>query len=1253
MESKGADPRTGRIAPDDGSSTGPRQRSATKTASEPRSQRPVPSTVRRKKARRSDAVQAGHGRVFRLLRAVLGVLLIVGGIVGIAAFRLSRGPISLAAFKSTIEATISAELGTSRFTVSEAELALGTDGLEIALLDIRINDAAGAALAQAPRAVVGLSGQAALRGQFGFSRLDLVSPRLQFFYAEDGTLSVTFAQPAEPPSAVIAEPSSRAAPSNAASAVVNEQAVLAERAGAIDFIKAMTDISAQARRHEHVTAYLREIGLKQATLIVDNGRRKTIWRVPEVRIDLSHKASRSLIEGRAVIDSLTGPWSLDFQTAEVTGSQQLIVQAKVAGVNPRGLSRQILSLASFEQVDVPLDGEARFQLSSKGVVNVATFALNARPGVILPSSGAQKAGRVESGAVKGNYDAQTARFAFSQVSLAVDRNRIDLVGAVSHGAAPTMDGFPLWNFDFNSTAGVLAPATESAAPIPIEQFRVRGQLVPEARQLLLQEITLNAGGAAIAARGSVSDLATDANRSADLEARIAPMPITQLLSLWPSTLVPDARAWLATHLVKGQLNGGVVKLASNGDNRVSLALDLGNTEIAVARGMPPFMFPRAMLRLEGGGLEVTIPDASIGSDAKRLQLKALRFTAVDTSDGSPPVAEVAFRVLGPLATAVDLADRDPYRLLKSRGITLGATEGRIDGQLKLTLPMSDSLQIADIRAEGHLRVTDGRIRQALGPHDVTGAKLDVEISDTAIDGRGEFLVKGIPVKFAGQHFLNTTPDRQSPLRLTLKLDDADRSQLGLDINDLVSGEVPVEITIAPDAKGDYQAHLEADLTKSELTLDSVAFRKAPGATARLQFDIAKTAPNRTELRNFKIAGETIAAEGLIVLGPDGKARELSFPDFLLNTVSRLDVHGQLRSDSIWEVRARGATFDGRDLFRDLFNVQNQAKLVPKDKPGLDLNAEIDTVLGFNDTNLKSVRLRLQKRNDNGNEKTTSLDVTARYETGKTFEARIRGQRGNDRNLVATSDDAGQTFKAIGFYPNAITGQMHLDVALDGRERSGTLKANNFFVLGDPVVSEVFQNGDEANNSGKGPRKKVVRERIEFEWMVLPFSLGCGQFVMNDVEIRGPLVGARARGKADFKSQRLQIGGTYIPLSGLNSALGGLPVLGQLLAGPKGEGIFGITFAVQGPMDKPEVLVNPFSGIVPGILRETQQLTPDSYQITPCNDRPTTPQTKPDGARASSAAPAATGSNAAAAAPRSARPDVITDWSSDAKTGRQR
>ncbi len=1170
---------------------------------------------------------------------MLGICLVLSGFAGIAALRLSRGPISLGFIKPQLENVIGSELGPNAFHMRDAQLVWADSGLEVVVDDLRITEPNGSQLMQAPRAVVGLSAAAALRGQLALNRISLVNPRLQAFYAEDGTLSVRFAQATDS-----AQPSSGEAAASPTVATGSAISAGSETSGPIDFVKAITNISAQARRREHATAYLHEIGLRHATLIIDNGRRKTIWKVPDIRIDLSHKTKRSLISGRAVVDSLTGPWSLDFQSVDVDASQQLAIQAKVSGLNPRGLSRQVPALATFEHLDVPLDGETRIELNSKGGVMSATFSLAARPGRFLTGASGRSVAAVDAGTLRGNYDPKGI-LTIAEASLSVDRNRLDVTGELTRAAALSQDGLSVWGFNFRSTGGALAPATPAGPPVPIDAFHVRGQVVPDAGRLLLQEISLNAGGAAISAQGTVSDLASNASRSAGLEARIAPMPLSQMFALWPSTIAPEARTWLATHMTRGQLHGGILKFSTGGESRVSLSLDIAGTEIVAVKGGPPLEIPKGNLRVEGGGLELNVPDASLGVEGKRLLLKGLRFTAVETSEGNVPTGEIAFRLLGPLAAAVDIADREPFRFLKSKGLVLQSPEGRLDGQFKLVFPLAENVQVADVRTQGRLRLTDGRIRQALGPYDVTGAKFDVEMSESAIDVRGDFLLKGIPVKFVGQHFLNTTPDRQSPLRFSLKLDDADRGQLGLDINDIVAGEVPVEITLVADGKGSYQANLSGDLTRAELMLDAVAYRKPAGVPARVHFSPAKAAQGRTELRNFKLVGDTIAAEGIIILGPDNKARELAFPDFAINLVSRLDVQGRLRADNIWEVRAKGATFDGRELFRDLFNVHNQSKSVPKDKAGLDLIADIDTVLGFSDTSLKGLHLTLQRRSENGTEKTTALKVTATHESGKPFEATIRGA--NERKLIASSQDAGQIFKAIGFYPNAVGGRMSLEVVLDAQgaiERNGVLRAENFAILGDPIVSEVFQTSDGSKPGGSG-RKKTIRERIDFNSMILPFSVGCGQFVMNDMEIKGPLVGASLRGKADFKSQRLQMGGTYVPLSGLNSAIGVIPGIGQLLTGPKGEGIFGITFAVMGPMANPEVLINPLSGIMPGILRETQQLTPNSYRITPCSVA-AAPVQRLDASRASSAGPTTAGRSPAAATPRAQPADVLTDWSSD-------
>ena len=76
-----------------------------------------------------------------------------------------------------------------------------------------------------------------------------------------------------------------------------------------------------------------------------------------------------------------------------------------------------------------------------------------------------------------------------------------------------------------------------------------------------------------------------------------------------------------------------------------------------------------------------------------------------------------------------------------------------------------------------------------------------------------------------------------------------------------------------------------------------------------------------------------------------------------------------------------------------------------------------------------------------------------------------------------------------------------------------------------------------------------------------------------------------RGRVDFKTKTVNLGGTYVPLYGLNSALGAIPILGGIFVGREGEGVVGITFAIQGQLDDPNVLVNPISVVAPGIFRQ--------------------------------------------------------------------
>ena len=76
------------------------------------------------------------------------------------------------------------------------------------------------------------------------------------------------------------------------------------------------------------------------------------------------------------------------------------------------------------------------------------------------------------------------------------------------------------------------------------------------------------------------------------------------------------------------------------------------------------------------------------------------------------------------------------------------------------------------------------------------------------------------------------------------------------------------------------------------------------------------------------------------------------------------MQGTLRKIHIWEVKAKGQTYDGRDFFRSLFHVGQISDKAPKPiKPrdGVDLEADIGTIIGFSELSLRGLKLKLSKR----------------------------------------------------------------------------------------------------------------------------------------------------------------------------------------------------------------------------------------------------------------------------------------------------
>ncbi len=296
-----------------------------------------------------------------------------------------------------------------------------------------------------------------------------------------------------------------------------------------------------------------------------------------------------------------------------------------------------------------------------------------------------------------------------------------------------------------------------------------------------------------------------------------------------------------------------------------------------------------------------------------------------------------------------------------------------------------------------------------------------------------------------------------------------------------------------------------------------------------------------ELKNFRIVGDDIALEGNLTLDAENEVREFDFPTFSLNVVSRLAVSGKVNSDKIWKITAKGSTFDAKDFFRSLVSLgkPSDQEIKPlRPANGFDFTGEIDTALGHSDINIRNLKIKLSNRKD----QLVALAAQGQLENGKFITATMKPELG--RKIFAESDDAGQAFRVVGFYPNLQGGRLKLEVDLDGKgaaekrrascgSRASGSSATPFSPTSMPATkAQVLKS--------TRPRRQARRSQKSSNSIACAcrFRSGMGNSCSTRA-ICAPRHGHVDRGKVDYSTQRLNLGGTYVPLQGLNKRF--LPV----------------------------------------------------------------------------------------------------------------
>ncbi|MEI9931958.1 MAG: AsmA-like C-terminal domain-containing protein [Rhizomicrobium sp.] len=222
-----------------------------------------------------------------------------------------------------------------------------------------------------------------------------------------------------------------------------------------------------------------------------------------------------------------------------------------------------------------------------------------------------------------------------------------------------------------------------------------------------------------------------------------------------------------------------------------------------------------------------------------------------------------------------------------------------------------------------------------------------------------------------------------------------------------------------------------------------------------------------------------------------------------------------------------------------------------------------------------------------------------------------------RRLTLNTTDAGLLVKGLFGFSSIKSGRLDLSATLPGKagdpssenpsvpDYQGKITLRDFKVLNQPFLTRLFTAG-----SLGGLTNLMQGQGIGVDKLDVPFSSKGGVVAIHDARATGPAIGLTAGGYIDRAKNAVALKGTMVPVFGLNSVLGSIPVLGNVLVSKPGEGVFGMTYSVKGNADQPDLNINPLSVLTPGILRRIFEGKMPNAAQAPSNQVSVPPSTAP-------------------------------------------
>ena len=258
--------------------------------------------------------------------------------------------------------------------------------------------------------------------------------------------------------------------------------------------------------------------------------------------------------------------------------------------------------------------------------------------------------------------------------------------------------------------------------------------------------------------------------------------------------------------------------------------------------------------------------------------------------------------------------------------------------------------------------------------------------------------------------------------------------------------------------------------------------------------------------------------------------------------------------------------DSEGNFFNILNDFNSVVKVSLNKIFIDDTSYLKNLNGslkFNKSNLKN------------------LDLKANFSDNKRLAFTVKTDQNNQKITTLFSEHAKPFVKKYKFIKGFEEGYLDFYSVKKNNISSSNLKIIDFKLKEVPALTKILTLA-----SLQGIADLLTGEGIRFNEFEMKFRNEKKLMSIDEIYAIGPAISIMIDGYVQ-NDKLISLRGTLVPATTLNKFISSLPLLGDILVGKKtGEGVFGVSFKIKGPLKKTKTTVNPIKTLTPRFITRT-------------------------------------------------------------------